>query len=99
MLSNRFSIIALLLLLVSLFVISCGDKEPVKNKAYYFNMGKQYFNNQQFENAAESFKTVLNDFDGNIYRPESLFFIGYIYANEIKEPNSLEIAEKYYKML
>lgn len=99
MLFKRFSLIAVIFIVISFVAINCGDKEPVKNKAYYFDKGKKYFNNGQFENAAESFKTVLNDFQGNIYRAESLFFVGYIYANEVKQPKSLEIAEKYYTML
>ena len=99
MLFRKFSLITLILIMVSFIVVNC-DKEPAKDKAYYFEMGNKYFMEEQYENAAESFKTVINDFQGKTYRAKSLFFLGFIYANNLfKQPKELEIAEKFYNQL
>ncbi len=92
----------LVLFLLILTVISMGGckQKVTKNKAYYYEMGKENYAKGYYENSVESFKRVLEDFEGKSYRAESLFFIGYIYANELKDkPDGLKIAEKYYKTL
>lgn len=89
----RFGILIVLLLAL------IGCKNEVKNKAYYFQQANHFVSQRQYKKAVTYFEKVINDFPGPAFRAQSIFMLGYLYANELKDqPGALEKARKYYNM-
>lgn len=93
---KKFAGIMVILICAGL-ILGCGNEN--KNKAYYFQQANFYLSKQQYKKASEYYEKVLQDSAGIAFRARSMFMLGYLYANELKnEPGALEKAKKYYEM-
>jgi outer membrane protein assembly factor BamD (BamD/ComL family) len=89
-------VVVVVIMMLTIF-LNFQCKNQVKNKAYYFQQANRYVAQRQYKKAVEYFEKVINDFDGPAFRARSIFMLGYLYANELKDqPGALEKARTYY---
>ncbi|MGH1363084.1 MAG: tetratricopeptide repeat protein [Calditrichia bacterium] len=81
------------LLLVALFGLlftACEDKLSEKD---YFDQAQQYMGQENWQKAEENFARITTDFPEGVYAAKSLFMVGYINANHLKD---FDRAKEYY---
>ena len=86
---QKLSILGILLLIV--VYISCSGKMTAEEA---FNAGQQNFNQEKFQEAMANFKEVIDNYPETEFAAKSMFMIGFINANHLK---NLEEARKYYQ--
>ncbi len=85
----RFALMAGLILIVA----ACSSRLP---EATYYNQAKKAYTSQKIDEAVENYEALVEYYPKSVYRAESLFLLGYINANDIKD---YDAAKKYYGML
>ncbi len=74
-----------------LFLAACSSKLP---EATYYQQAKKTYTAQKFDQAVENYKALVEHYPESKHRAESLFLLGYINANDIKDYDE---AKKYYE--
>ncbi len=72
-------------------LLSCEQKMGEKE---YFDMAQQYMEQQNWDKAAEYFEKTYGEFPDGLFSSKSLFMIGYINANHLK---NFDKARKFYQ--
>jgi len=86
-------VLFILSLFISLVLLySCTEK---KSETAYFREADSLYNHEQFEQAINSFKKIIEYYPEGDITPKATFMIGYIYANHTK---NLDEAKKYYQL-
>ncbi len=88
-------------LILSLFVISCSstDNIPTSNKSakFLYENAIQEANNKNYENANNTFQSILEEFPYSIWATKSKVMMAWVYYEENKYDNSITIAESFIK--
>ncbi len=88
-------------LILSLFVISCSSTDNIPTskqsaKLLYEN-AIQEANNKNYENANNTFQSILEEFPYSIWATKSKVMMAWVYYEENKYDNSITIAESFIK--
>ena len=88
-------------LILSLFVISCSstDNIPTSNQSakLLYENAIQEANNKNYENANNTFQSILEEFPYSIWATKSKVMMAWVYYEENKYDNSITIAESFIK--
>ena len=82
--------IFLILILGSLLYMSCSAK---LSEDEYYQKAKQEYGKNHYQQAIENFKKITEYYPNGKRAPESLFMLGFIYANDLKK---YDLAKQYY---
>ncbi|MBC8183588.1 tetratricopeptide repeat protein [candidate division KSB1 bacterium] len=82
---NRIASIIITFFLISLFVISCGQK---KTKEQLYAEAKRFERDEQFEDAIKTFEKLVKDYPEASNVDSVLFWIGQIQSNNLTDFNS-----------
>jgi len=63
-------------------LVACSTTLP--EETYYANAKKAY-TDQKFDQAIENYNALIEQYPKGKHRPESVFMVGYIYANDLKK--------------
>ena len=74
------------ILLVLLF--ACSSK---LSEEEYYTKAKEFYSNQKFEEAVSNFKSLIEYYPKSKYAAESMFLVGFIYANDIKNYDEAKV--------
>ena len=77
-------------LLLIILVAACSTK---LSEEEYYSKAQENYTNQKFELAVENFKSIAENYADGVRHAESLFMLGFINANDIKD---FDEAKKYY---
>ncbi len=80
----------LILILGSLLYLSCSAK---LSEDEYYQKAKQEYGKNNYQQAIENFKKITEYYPDGKRAPESLFMLGFIYANDLKK---YDLAKQYY---
>ena len=88
-------------LILSLFVVSCSTTDNIATsnqsaKLLYEN-AIQEANNKNYENANNTFQSILEEFPYSIWATKSKVMMAWVYYEENKYDNSITIAESFIK--
>ena len=75
-----------------IFIIACSDK---KSEKAYFDLGYENYNNEKYEEALNSFNSILEYYPEGEFASKAMFMAGFISANHLE---NLDEAKKYYEM-
>lgn len=81
------------LLLAALFGLLLSACENKLSEKDYFDQAQQYMGQENWQKAEENFARITNDFPNGVYAAKSLFMVGYINANHLKD---LDRAKEFY---
>ena len=88
-------------LILSLVVVSCSstDKLPTSNQSakFLYENAIREANNKNYENANNTFQSVLEEFPYSIWATKSKVMMAWVYYEENKYDNSITIAESFIK--
>lgn len=84
----RFGLVILSLIFI---IFACSSK---LSEEEYYNAAKDAYAKENYTQAVENFKNLVNHYPEGKRSAETLFMLGFINANDIK---NLPEAEKYYK--
>ncbi|KAA3617824.1 MAG: outer membrane protein assembly factor BamD [Calditrichaeota bacterium] len=75
---------------LALIIFACSSKLTEQE---YYNKAKEAYSAQKFDIAVNNFKAIAENYQQGKHHSESLFMLGFIYANDLK---NLDEAKKYY---
>ncbi len=81
-----------LILMAGMLSLLMYCTSTLPEETYYTNAKKAY-TAQKFDDAIDNYVNLIEKYPKGKHRPESLFMIGYIYANDLKK---LDDARTYY---
>ena len=88
-------------LILSLFVVSCSstDNQTTSNQSakLLYENAIQEANNKNYENANNTFQSILEEFPYSIWATKSKVMMAWVYYEENKYDNSITIAESFIK--
>jgi len=70
---------------VTLLLLSCGEKVPAENEL--FARAQEYEAIQEFNQALQSYDTIIEKYPDSPNRYKAIFMKGYIYTEYLKDKN------------
>ncbi len=87
----KFRVIFLSVFVLSLLALSCSSK---LSEEEYYEKAKEAYSKEQYNKAMDYFKKILEYYPQGKRAAESLFMLGFINANDLK---NYDEAKKYYQ--
>ena len=88
-------------LILSLFVVSCSSNDNIttsnQSAKLLYEDAIQEANNKKYENANNTFQSILEEFPYSIWATKSKVMMAWVYYEENKYDNSITIAESFIK--
>ena len=78
------------LIVISLLALACSKK---LSEEQYYEKAKEAYSKHQINQALDFYKKIIAEYPDGKRAPESLFMLGFIYANDLKKYDQ---AKKYY---